>query len=215
MQNLLSQIPEELVNKWGRLADEDMLQETVKSLRRKQIEAYVAATREEAINLALSFIPEGAEVWDCSSTTLDQLGISAIIRDSNRYVSLRKKVFSISDPKERLAARRATATVKYTIGSVHAVSKDGVIMVASMTGSQLPYYAYTTENVILVVGTQKIVQSIEEGLKRIEEYCVPLEELRVKSEGGTGTALNKILIIKGEHIPGRIKVVFVKERVGF
>jgi len=101
------------------------------------------------------------------------------------------------------------------LGSANALVKDGTIMIASMTGSQMPYYAYSSENVIFVIGSQKIVKSFDEGLRRIEEYVVPLEDARVKSEGGKGTSFNKLLIIRKEFIPNRIKVIITKEKLGF
>ncbi|MEM0117464.1 MAG: LUD domain-containing protein [Conexivisphaerales archaeon] len=215
MQNFEQKIPAELERIWGKPSSEEMIEETVDALKAKSFEAYVVDTREEAARLVFSLIPEGSDVWDNTSITLLESGISQYIRDSGKYNSLRKKVFSINDPKERLAARRATATAKYAVGSANALVKDGTIMIASMTGSQIPYYAYSSENVIFVIGSQKIVRSFEEGLKRIEEYVVPLEDARMKSEGAKGTSFNKLLVIRGESIPGRIRVIITRERLGF
>jgi hypothetical protein len=69
--------------------------------------------------------------------------------------------------------------------------------------------------VILVVGTQKIVADIDEGLRRIDEYSFPLEEARAQAAYGRHTGVNKILIINRELSPGRITVVLVDEVLGF
>lgn len=212
---IAGKVSQELENKWARQADDSVIKETIDALRAKSIDAYFVKTKEEASKLVFSLIPEGAEVWDNTSVTLLESGISQQIRDSGKYISLRKKVFSISDPRERLIARRATATAKYVVGSANALVKDGTIMIASMTGSQIPYYAYTSENVIFVIGSQKIVNTFEDGLRRIQEYVVPLEDMRVKAEGGKGTSFNKLLVIRNESIPGRIKVIITKEKLGF
>ncbi|MEM0074961.1 MAG: LUD domain-containing protein [Conexivisphaerales archaeon] len=211
----IGNIPEYLVAKWGSLPDDSAIDKTVQSLKKNSIKAYIANDKEEAKNLVASFIPKGAEVWTSTSITLRETGIMQLLDESGEYISIRKKVFAISDPVQRLNARRATATTKYVVGSVHAVTQDGVVLIASMTGSQLPYYAYSSENVIWVVGAQKIVHSINDGFKRIEEYCAPLEDLRAKKESGTGTSINKILIIKKENIADRLKMIIVKERLGF
>jgi hypothetical protein len=215
MQSADVNISDELRKRWGEPADLSTINETIEALKSKFFEAYLVNTKEEAASLVFSLIPEGSDVWDNTSITLLQTGISQFIRDSGKYIALRKKVFSISDPKERLIARRATATAKYAVGSANALVKDGTIMIASMTGSQMPYYAYSSENVIFVIGSQKIVKSFDEGLRRIEEYVVPLEDARVKSEGGKGTSFNKLLIIRKEFIPNRIKVIITKEKLGF
>jgi hypothetical protein len=69
--------------------------------------------------------------------------------------------------------------------------------------------------VILVVGTQKIVSDLDEGLQRIDEYALPLEDARAMAAYGIHSAVNKVLIINREITPGRITVVFVDEVLGF
>jgi hypothetical protein len=66
------------------------------------------------------------------------------------------------------------------------------------------------------VGTQKIVPTIEEGFKRLREYCFPLEVKRMKSMGYSGTALGKFLLFENEINPNRkITLIFVNEKLGF
>ncbi|TME21678.1 MAG: hypothetical protein E6I68_10760, partial [Chloroflexi bacterium] len=66
-----------------------------------------------------------------------------------------------------------------------------------------------------VVGMQKIVPDLEEGLRRIDEYSYALEDARAQAAYGISSAVNKILIINREIIPGRITVVLVDEVLGF
>ena len=101
------------------------------------------------------------------------------------------------------------------LGSVHAVSETGSLVAASMSGSQLGPYAIGAGRVILVVGTQKIVPDLEEGLRRIDEYAFPLEDARAQEAYGIHSAVNKVLIINREITPGRITVVLVDEVLGF
>jgi hypothetical protein len=105
----------------------------------------------------------------------------------------------------------------YYLGSVHAVTQEGEFIVASNTGSQLPHIAYSSSNIILVVGTQKIVANLEEGMRRLKEYVIPLEDENMRGKYGMGTQLNKILIVKGENpMTGRrISMILVKEKLGF
>ncbi len=101
------------------------------------------------------------------------------------------------------------------LGSVHAVTETGSLITASAGGSQLGPYVAGAGRVILVVGTQKIVSDIDEGLRRIDEYSFPLEEARAQAAYGRHTGVNKILIINRELTPGRITVVLVDEVLGF
>ena len=101
------------------------------------------------------------------------------------------------------------------IGSAHAVTETGEIVVASMTGSQLPAYAYAAEKVIFVVGAQKVVKDLAEAHERISVHVLPLESERAKAAYGVpGSAVNKILEIRGDF-PGRVAVVLVEQEFGF
>ena len=111
--------------------------------------------------------------------------------------------------------RRVTAAPDVMLGSVHAVTETGSLLAASMSGSQLAPYVAGAGRVILVVGTQKIVADLEEGLRRINEYAFPLEDARALEAYGIHSAVNKVLIINREIVPGRITVVLVDEVLGF
>jgi hypothetical protein len=107
------------------------------------------------------------------------------------------------------------ATPEYVLGSVHALTETGVAVIASATGSQLGPYSAGASKVIWVVGSQKIVPTLEEGMKRIEEYTLPLENERAMKAYGMNSVIAKLLIVNREVTPGRITVVIVKENVGF
>jgi hypothetical protein len=111
--------------------------------------------------------------------------------------------------------RKMGGAPDYAAGSVHAVTEDGKVLIASKTGSQLGPYAAGAGQVVWVVGAQKIVKDVDEGLKRIEEYAVPLEEQHMQDLYGVGTFPSKILIVQREMRPGRITMILVKEALGF
>jgi hypothetical protein len=112
-------------------------------------------------------------------------------------------------------SRRLGAAPDYIVGSVHAVTEDGQAVISSATGSQLAGYASGAEHVIWVVGAQKIVPTLEEAFKRIQEYTFPLEDARARKAYGMGSGINKILIVAREFKPKRISMVIVKEVLGF
>lgn len=68
---------------------------------------------------------------------------------------------------------------------------------------------------IWVVGAQKLVGTLEDGLRRIHDYCLPLESERTRQAYGQPSAINKLLTINAEHEPGRITMVLVKQQLGF
>ena len=62
------------------------------------------------------------------------------------------------------------AAPDFVIGSVHAVTEQGQVMAASFSGSQLASYVSGAGSVIWVVGTQKLVRDIDEGLRRTSSW---------------------------------------------
>ena len=160
------------------------------------------------LSRALSY---GSEVHHGASQSLDVSGITEKIDESGRYDSLRPRIFSMDRQTRADEIRRMSSAPEVMLGSVHAVTETGSLLAASMGGSQLGPYVSGAGRVILVVGTQKIVSDLDEGLRRIEEYSFPLEDARAQAAYG----INKVLIINREITPGRITVVFVDEVLGF
>ncbi len=200
---------------WDRLADNDTIERTANALRGRGIEVFIAENKEDAKKKVLELIPKGAEVLHVASVTLEEIGISKHIDDSGDYESLGARIRNVKDDVERARLRKMTLSPDYGIGSAHAVTEDGQIVDVSASGSQIPVYAYGASNLILVIGTQKIVKNLDEALKRVYDYVLPLESDRVrKAYNIPGSSVNKILIIEKER-PGRTKVIFVKERLGF
>jgi hypothetical protein len=111
--------------------------------------------------------------------------------------------------------RKLASSPDFMLGSVHAVTEQGQVLVASGGGSQIGPYASGAGTVIWVVGAQKLVRTLEDGLQRLQEYALPLEEERMHAATGRGTGLNQILIINGSLRLGRLKIVIVKEQLGF
>lgn len=199
---------------WYRLAEEETLEKTVNALRSKNIEVMVAENGNEAKEKLLSMIKEGATVMEASSTTLKQIGAHEIINESGRFVPLNKEISKENDSAKRAELRRALPSPDYAVGSVHAVTEDGQMLIASASGSQLPSYSFTAKKVILAVGTQKIVKNIELGTRRIYEHSLPMETERMMKAYGIRSTVNQILVIE-KGIPGRITVIFIKEKLGF
>jgi acyl-CoA hydrolase len=150
---------------------------------------------------------------DMTSVTLTESGITQSIHGSGLRAVVKETLARLTDAKEK---RRLGAAPDYAIGSVHAVTEDGQVVIASNTGSQLPAYAYGADHVIWVVGAQKIVQDLEEALQRVYEHALPLEADRArKAYGAAGSNVSKLLVVSKEVTPNRIHIVFIKELVGF
>ncbi len=150
---------------WDVKAGKDAIEKTMKALTANGIEAHLAANGAEAKKAVLSMVPAGAETFTMTSITLEQTGITKEINESGRYVSVRNALTAINPQTQLREQRKLGAAPDVTIGSAHAVTETGTIMFASLTGSQLAPHVYGAGTVILVVGAQKIVRDVEEGIK--------------------------------------------------
>lgn len=203
------------INKFALLASDTQIERTRQALEANNFQTIIAENGAEAKKKLFELIPDNAEVFVSSSTTLNVLGISAEIDKSGRYDSVRAKLAMMDRKTQAREMQKMGATPEYMVGSVHAVTENGHVIIASKTGSQLAGYVAAANYVIWVVGTQKIVPNLEVGLKRVEEYSLPLESARALKAYGTTSAINKLLIINQEEKPGRTTLILVKEDLGF
>lgn len=202
--------------KWAKLASEQTIQTTIKALKQNGIDAIAVNTGKEAKKKVLELIDENSEVMTMTSVTLDTIGLSEEInRADGNFKPVRDKLYAMDRNTQAQEMNRLGAAPEVVVGSVHAVTLDGHVLIASASGSQLPAYVYSAGKVIWVVGTQKIVKNTDEGIKRIYEYVFPLEDARAKKAYGMGSGVNKLLIVNKEVIPGRITLILVKEKLGF
>lgn len=204
------------MDKWSQLASKESIETTIAVLKSHNIEAILVENGEAAKKKVLEMLPEGAEVMTMSSTTLQQIGLVEEIENSPKYDVVKKKLSAMDRATQGREMQRIGAAPEWAIGSVHAVTEDGHAMIASNTGSQLPAYAYGAGHVIWVVGTQKIVKNIDEGMKRIFEHSLPLESERAhKAYGVPGSAVNKVLLVNNEVQSQRITMILVNKVLGF
>lgn len=203
------------MNKWSTLPSKKIIDKTIKALKKNNINAYFVETKEDAKKKVLRLIPQGAEVMTMSSVTLGESGIAKEINESGKYDSVKKKLNSMERETEGREMQKLGAAPSYAVGSVHAVTEEGQVLIASNTGSQLPAYAYGSDHVIWIVGAQKIVKNIDQGMSRIYEYVLPLESERLKKAYGVPSNVSKLLIFNKELAPDRVTIIFVNESLGF
>ena len=196
------------------LASEKQIEKTAQALQAHGIRVVVFETGEEARKYVLDLIPSGAEVYNSRSRTLELLGLAKDIEHPTRFQSVRARFYTLDRVTQRNEMRKLGASPDVLVGSVHAITERGEILIASATGSQLGSAAFGAGLVIWVVGTQKLVRTLEDGLRRIHDYSFPLENERAQQAYGEGSAINKLLIINAED-PGRITIVLVKQQLGF
>ena len=200
---------------YDQLPDDVTIARTAAALTANGITAHVVADGGSALAKLQELLPASAQVMTMTSLTLDTIGAAAAINESGRYDSVRAKLTAMDRKTQGREMQLLGAAPEGAVGSVHAVTEDGHVLIASASGSQLPAYAYGASHVIWVVGAQKIVPTLEAGMRRIHEYVFPLEDARALKAYGVHSGLNKVLTLNREATPGRLTIILVKEKLGF
>ena len=203
------------IEEFAKQATDEKIERTSKALEANGIKVLVAENAAEAKRLFFELVPDGSEVFLGASVTLEQTGIKDEIDQSGRFDALRPKMFAMNRETQGREIRKLGGAPDYAAGSVHAVTEDGHVLIASNSGSQLGPYASGAGKVIWVVGAQKLVKDINAGLRRIEEHVLPLEEIHMQELYKISTNISKVLIVNREIRPNRITMIIVKEELGF
>ena len=206
---------------WAELASDDQIERTAAALEANGMRAIVVDTGDEARHQVFKLLPAGAQVMTMTSRTLEEIGVAEEINEPSdvdevrRYDAVRPKLMQMDMQTQWPEMRRLGASPDYAVGSVHAVTEQGEVFVASASGSQLAAYVYGAGSVIWVVGSQKIVPDREAAFQRIYEYSFPREDERAREAYGIGSGVNKVVVVNREFMPERITVILVKQELGF
>ena len=153
-----------------------------------------------------------------ASKTLDQIGFIEYLKSrKHEWNNLHEAIVAEKDRGKQMVLRKQASLSDYYLGSVHALTEKGEFIIASNTGSQLPHIVFTSPNLIFVVSTKKIVSTLADAMKRLEDHVVPLEDKSIMEKFNIHTMLSKIVIFKRENpMMGRkVRMILVDEDLGF
>jgi L-lactate utilization protein LutC len=173
---------------------------------------------KETLEAIKKLIPQGASVMNGASVTLEQIGFVDYLKAGEHgWNNLHATILAEQDKEKQAQLRKLSVVSDFYLGSAHALTEGGELVIASNTGSQLPHLVFTSPNLILVVSTKKIVPSLEAGFERLEKHVVPLEDVHMKEKYGSGTKRNKTVILHGENpnMKRSVTVLLVNEDLGF
>ena len=145
------------------LATTALITKATTALSSHGITVHVTDDPDQTRKLVHSLIPKGSEVMTATSTTLNQLGLTDVLNDSGTYNSVKSQLSKLDRNTDGLVMQKLGAGPDYIVGSVHAVTEDGKVIIASGSGSQLPAYTYGASHVIWVVSTKKNCQKSRGG----------------------------------------------------
>jgi L-lactate utilization protein LutC len=208
-------LPEEVISEFTQLSSFDRLSSVAQAMEDNGIRASVVETGAKARERVASLLPAGSEVFNNTSRTLELIGIADDIERSGRYEPLRLRLFQMDREMQAQEMRTLAASPDFVVGSVHALTEDGSLLIASASGSQLGPIVSGAGHVIFVIGGQKVVPDLETGIRRIVEYSFPLEDDRARNAYGVASGVNNVLIINRVVAVDRITAILVHESLGF
>jgi hypothetical protein len=195
--------------------DED-LDDAVENLEASGFDVVVVEDGDGALAELKSQIPAGAGVMDGHSTTLEEIGfVESLTEGDHEWDNVHSEVYGIDDDAERQRARREAQASDYFVGSVNAIAATGELVAADASGSRIGAYPFAAENLLLVAGTNKIVEDLDAALDRLEEVAYPLEDARAQDAYGQGSMIGTQLIYRREAEEGRTTLVLVRESLGY
>ena len=196
------------------LPDGPTIASAVTALEEHGFSTEVVDNLDAARQAVLARIPHGASGMTNTSVTLAETGIAdAINGEGSPYDSARNNMFALDFATQAQQMKAIGGQPDYALGSVHAITRDGTLVIASASGSQLASYAWGAANVIFVAGAQKLVPTLAAAHERIYTHSLPLEDARAQAAYGQHSQAGKILEIRTEP-PGRIHVVLIRQPAG-
>ncbi len=202
---------------YSKVPNNETIEKTICELKNHRIDVILVDTKEQALKEISKNIPEGSKIMNGSSTTLIQIGFSDLLKSGNhKWKNLHEDILKESDRSKQSDLRRKSITeADYFLCSVNAITEDGKLVAVDASGSRVGALPFAAKNVLIIAGANKIVPNIEGAFDRIKNYVINLENERAMKVYGVKSSLNKWIIIEKESAPNRIKLILVKESLGF
>ena len=196
----------------------------VKNLKSRHFDAYYCATKEEALEKALSLIPSGDTVGWGGSQTCQQIGLLDAVRAGD-YRPIDRD--SCKTPEDRENAMRQSLVADTFLTGANAISLDGQMVNIDGNGNRVAAIVYGPKQVIVVAGMNKVADTLEAAVTRARTVAAPMNEQRFGHPNPCNTTgscadcksetciCNHILITRHCRPAGKIKFILVGEDLGF
>ena len=203
---------------------ENLAESLIEKFSQRQIEAYYAATKEEALDMACRYLsPESSVSWG-GSMTLNEIGLVDAINESDCVIYDRA---SAKTPEEKREIFSKIAGCDYYFMSSNAITLDGQLVNIDGTGNRVASLIHGPANVIVIAGMNKVVTDVKAAIDRVRNMAAPPNALRLnyntpcRALGRCANCLSpdcicdQIVITRRSFVPNRIKVILVGEELGY
>ena len=202
--------------KWNAIPLPDVVDRTVQAIEKRGITVIRAGNGEDALAVLRKLIPPGAEVMNGSSTTLAEIGYEDLIAGGRSgWNNVHDRITAENDDAKRAELRRKSVTADYFISGANAIAETGEIVACDASGSRVGAWPFSAAHLVLVVGINKIVPTLDDALHRVWDYAYPLEDARAKRAYGTPSMIGKCVILANEKNRERVTLVLISEALGY
>jgi hypothetical protein len=208
------------IEKFQKVASQEVLDKTVKALTDKGHGAHVFDTKEEAVTfITTKLLTEGATISSGYSTTINEIGLSDWLKTQTSHHDFKTEYLEHQKKGDWAAAgkvQRQGYTADFFFSGASAVSEQGDIVYGDLTGSRVAALSAGTQ--VFIVGTNKITSSYDDAVERLYKLQLAIESERAHlAYGVEGSAVINFGAIRGANpfAKGRIVVIFVKGQYGY
>lgn len=199
-------------------------EQIIKNLNSRNMEAYYAETKEDALKKALEWIPKGSSVAWGGSMSIQEIGLKQVICEGD-YEEYDRE--GARTPEEKRQIELATYDCDYFLTSANAISEDGIIVNIDGFANRVSAIAYGPRHVIMIVGMNKVVRDVDAAVSRARNEAAPINAQRFDLDTPcckTGQCFDckspqticcQFLITRYSRHSGRIKIILVNEELGF
>ncbi len=206
------------------MANEKLANTIIKNMAKKNLEGYYCATSAEAVEKALSLMPEGSSITWGGSMTLTECGLMDAISSKN-YELIDRDTAKTPEEARIMYSRQVMAD--FFLMSSNAITIDGELVNIDGRANRISCLCWGPQNVIVIAGMNKVESDIESALKRVRNFASPPNALRLNKNtpcaqtGRCGDCYSpdcicsQVLITRRSSTPNRIKVILVGEELGY
>ena len=201
-------------------------QTIIKGLEKRNMEGVFCETKEDALAKALSYIEEGSSVTWGGSMSISEIGLMDAVKNGN-YEIIDRSVAKNYDEQREIFSKAVLAD--YYLMSSNAITLDGELINIDGTGNRVACLTYGPKNVIMIVGMNKVVNDVEDGIKRVRNFASPPNNLRLGLKTpcsmtgrcgdcyGDTCICSQIVVTRRQSaaMRGRIKIILVGESLGY
>ena len=202
--------------------NELLAQKVIKGLASRNMTGYYAATKEEALQIALGLIDEGNSVTMGGAMSAHEIGLVDAVKEGP-YNFIDRDAW-----EDKRAAMLAAYDADVFLASVNAMTDDGVLVNIDGNANRVSAIAQGPKKVIFIVGMNKVCGSdVDSAIKRARNVAAPTNAQRFGLSTPctkTGACANckspdticcQFLITRYSRHAGRIHVILVNDNLGF